>query len=93
MWIQIRLDDVEPPRGRAELLASSDEPQFEAFVGWLGLLHALYALLDASERGRPNPSVSADGSAALTEADRAGASEAVMPVGRRKVGEEGETGT
>jgi hypothetical protein len=70
MWIQIRLDDVEPPRGRAELLAASDEPQLEAFVGWLGLLHALYELLDASERGRPNISASADVSTALTEDDQ-----------------------
>jgi hypothetical protein len=70
LWIQIRLDDAEPPRGRAELLDAADERQFEAFVGWLGLLHALYALLDASERGRPNQAAYSDGSAALTEDER-----------------------
>jgi hypothetical protein len=49
-WIRIHFEEVEPPRGRAELSIGS-EPPVEAFVGRLGLLHALYELLDATERG------------------------------------------
>ncbi len=59
-WIRIHFEEIEPPRGRAEL-GAGPEPVTHVFSGWLGLLHALYELLDLARDGGsallpPNPS-------------------------------------
>ena len=49
MHIHIWLDRAEPPEGRAALVYDAPEGPAEQFAGWLGLLRALYALLEPAQ--------------------------------------------
>ena len=49
MHIQIWLEEAEPPRGRAERIPALPGPAAEPFIGWLGLLRALYELIETKE--------------------------------------------
>ena len=49
MHIQIWLEEAEPPRGRAERFPAVPGPAAESFIGWLGLLRALYELIETKE--------------------------------------------
>ena len=59
MEIVIRLDTVEPPAGSVRLLAGPDSSDRGAqtagigFVGWLGLLRALYEVIGSRGEGSP----------------------------------------
>jgi hypothetical protein len=49
MQIHIWLDRAEPPQGHAEVVNDPPGGTPEVFVGWLGLLRALYALIELGE--------------------------------------------
>lgn len=49
MHIHIWLDRWETPEGRAALASKSPGRPAEPFAGWLGLMRALYALIEPAE--------------------------------------------